>query len=1602
MHAQIDQLIFSYDIQVFPFSMEHALTLKEPQIEMTSLMDMPDASSEAQLSFTKRFLKHPLTIDKGSFQQVREGVSPAIYFSCHVTDEQTAEICFSKGPLDEKEVLIELSMQEEEVFAKIGLEKMSLPWVSSIYSFWKSEEENRWVFTEGTLKGNIELCLTKTEEIKQLYYDLEVDTLFCIDQKLGLSYLAKKFFLKEHFSSPREFVVFNKIWPNFLGDGNLYGGEIISKDWRLSEIEGNLRFDHNCYPVIDLQGYWVKGETRYPFDFYGKGTILSPLSWQIECDWHMIKKEMPEMSTYFSILSPEPQKYVFKADIANASVDQMTLIQDIIALHYEPAQSISVSEGVISGSVHAYREFGKLQKIEIENIKAKHVKWEFSDDQIAGTLDKLHGNIYLQLDVPSPFEQSIFDVTIQNAAFDLGPNSQFSDLNLNLSIHDKYIEESFLEGYFGKMYGRLDFDGFFSNIDLKMHVDTSTEDLFAQMGKSTTPCLNLLEKQDLNLSAILSHVGPRWLFDGKLEINPEEEQKDLLTFGLRMEEKIFLEERFSIDGFKAACRTGYFQTKELSSSSCNLLLRLLNKEWEIQGEMDVDGRFDDKQLEFIVHPHNALFKSAYFDAMLDDGELFSKKEYKTFRYDIKNNHWTARIPLIQAKCHENLIGLDFEALDAMVIIDGEKIHVDNIMAFSKGVYFEGELIVDYVSPKEVNLDLQASAIRGSSENVQTFFRQFDSFSNFHFPLKGKIISGPKGLRLKTNLEGSQIPNWQIQLLLEEGQYELTPHIRLDDLTCAMSWDSVCRDLEISEMLGTLLLNGASQPQDYRINSSYIKISSSRPWDFDLRIETPTYDVLRCIGSITKEVHDGGIDIVFNQDQLNFYGSKFAINKCQFDRNWNLENVALETTISSYDLVNYISFFNQCGTLPLKSSLVEDLRSERVDGEIMLSFLYEDQGKEVTLEATSSNLQIGEASMAPLHLHAMRHGNTWELQNFQVNTLHATASIEKLQGIWNLSQINIDHKHSFLKGVSGVYNKETEKFTLQLEKITVDLEEMQPIFHQIKEGDYSYMQGTALLDGRLRIDCAKGIKNWKLESDLNFSTQNLGKGELFAETTHPFSLEYSLQECLRVKNMQLQVSQKSCDQLWANCSALDINYSFAKNSWNGLGVKVQVPPEMVMYLAGASMIPGLESRDGKLLIENQAIVWDNQIEAVFAFTTAPDFSITGTIKDGYYWLGGRSFFMEQFQFHYLNDYLGTNCKMNFREIPFDVSAKFTFDQTFSSEVEIREENAAEKEECLAIKTVFTKQEGMYIQSIEGEVCGLDFSFHHHPQKAHAREMVLSGKLKINAPNLAPLLSSDASQMIKQCDIGSGYVVSGDLILSKEEICNSYFKGFLKGRDFELMGSAMKTLQSNIYINSFQVALSDFKISDEAGMSTINEVKFEQFDIDKWNVYIPEIHLQDFRPSLLKKIGTYRGRIRPLVIEELYFKNIRGIVGDASSFKGKGELSFHNTFKRNYNIFDLPIEIIARLGLDPGIMIPIHGRLEYKIHDGKIHLTELRDSYSEGKRSHFYLSPSYISFIDFDGSVHINIKMKQHVLLKFTEPFTLSIQGNLSQPKFSLKQ
>ncbi|MDN3507950.1 MAG: hypothetical protein P0S94_03400, partial [Simkaniaceae bacterium] len=245
------------------------------------------------------------------------------------------------------------------------------------------------------------------------------------------------------------------------------------------------------------------------------------------------------------------------------------------------------------------------------------------------------------------------------------------------------------------------------------------------------------------------------------------------------------------------------------------------------------------------------------------------------------------------------------------------------------------------------------------------------------------------------------------------------------------------------------------------------------------------------------------------------------------------------------------------------------------------------------------------------------------------------------------------------------------------------------------------------------------------------------------------------------------------------------------------------------------------------------------------------------------------------------------------------------------------------------------------------------------------------------------------------------LSGDLILSTKDLLDYRFKGFLKGREFEFAGCRLKTLLSEIDLSPSQVALHDFRLSDEGGVATAREIRLHRDADKKWKIAIPEVVVTDFRPSLLSTIDKPRGSIKPFIIKDLRFNRIEGTIGDTSTFTGRGYLDFMNTFKRDFNLFDIPFDIIGRLGLDLGLFVPVKGKIDYTMSDGKIILNTLSNSFSDGERSQFYLSEKKQAFIGLDGTMHIDMKMKQYVLLKITEPFTLSIRGSILKPRYHLK-
>jgi hypothetical protein len=303
-------------------------------------------------------------------------------------------------------------------------------------------------------------------------------------------------------------------------------------------------------------------------------------------------------------------------------------------------------------------------------------------------------------------------------------------------------------------------------------------------------------------------------------------------------------------------------------------------------------------------------------------------------------------------------------------------------------------------------------------------------------------------------------------------------------------------------------------------------------------------------------------------------------------------------------------------------------------------------------------------------------------------------------------------------------------------------------------------------------------------------------------------------------------------------------------------------------------------------------------------------------------------------------------------------------------------------------------GLGIHSIEGSFAGIEASFHEEMPNQ------LIGSARINFIELSKIVPVAVAEGFAKIKLGKGYEVKGRLKIEEK---GPHFEGILCGKQIELFGFQFRTLLGQVDYSLDRVRIFDTHISDTAGIMKIDEILMQTIDKKPWTLTIPTITVKEFRPSLLLRPEGTVGPISPLVVREMTLTDFHGLLDEGKTYKAQGELHFINSYKRGETVFDLPANVLSRIvGLDLELLIPVCGDLTFHLADGHFTLDELKNAFSEGKRSEFFLEMNPPPFMDLDGNLEIFIKMKQFVLLKFTESFLISIEGQLQDPKYHLQK
>lgn len=988
---------------------------------------------------------------------------------------------------------------------------------------------------------------------------------------------------------------------------------------------------------------------------------------------------------------------------------------------------------------------------------------------------------------------------------------------------------------------------------------------------------------------------------------------------------------------------GMVVASEMDLTALNVPLDLFGQSWRLRGNADVSGAFDMGELSLEVHSSNAEFLSKHVDLKLQANQTFH------IDYQVGERRWAGQIPIAKAVCLEKRFGHTYSDISGEIEIFDQVLRMQGIRAQAHDLTFQGDLSLEFLPDDKAHFAIRTDQIKGEFGKFQEFMRHFEDFEDLDVPLKGEMVSGASGLEFEVTIGEAAPPLWEMSLAIYDGTYAVTNNVSLQHLDFELRRTSQNGIHFVTDLSGELLF----ADEQYKLIGPKLIYDETGPLDFDLMMQTKTHDVGHVVG------HSDGKALSIDIEKSHFYGAKFQ----SFRHTPELLDCTIELPLSQ--LFHQIAFLKQAGLVNVNL----DLAKMRGEGTLTAHILKE--GDEVSIKGESFYPKINQKKFAHALCHVEKKGREWRLVEGKLDDLRLSGvAIDEGERFW-IPELNAKYKRSRLS---------FEKGSLTGSVLSMPLRE--GIFALEEWHSNPYLLGNVHGTGLIEVDVREG----SLDGSLSLYSEDFGRGNIQIETPEPFAFHLSKREGLRVEGAHIKGLYARERLCFADCTIGSLTLD---EEVVGKDIHLTLPPEMCIFLAETGSIPHLTYENEKLVLLGKPIKWENQIEGDFDFEYDDEFKLSGKIKDGYYWFGDKSWRLADFNIGYARDTLIASFVCDLWNLPLAISTEVTFDKQIRARLTL-EDGREGLEKPLTLSGTFDREKGPSVQKIEGDIWGLNFGFHHNGKGS------LSGSMKVNVPKLFPILPEKLAQKLYALGIGNGYEFAGDLGIFPRPNFNGYFKA----KDFFLFGAQMDNLMANFKADLKSLCLSDFQIIDEAGSIHCAEIKLEEEEGD-WTLKMPTFTVKDFRPSALKKLGESNRKKKPFVIEELLLSGVTGKLSDPSSFIGHGNLVFLNTFKKETHLLDIPFELIARLGLDTKLLVPVKGEFTYEMRHGKIYLTDLRGAHSEGKRSKFYLSNSRPSYIDFSGDIDISIKMKQYVILKVTEPFILSIQGTVAKPKYGLR-
>lgn len=1443
---------------------------------------------------------------------------------------------------------------------------------------------------------------------------------------------------------------------------NNLGGKISFQ----TSQEAKLEIDAICHHHGKEQSLYVKGYAYPSFEDLGSATL----------DFTLLENPADYAAkAHFAIRQLKERWNVVEAQLSHFTKEEFDFIQNICSRVYPAWQKVAVHNGVIDASLLAYLEGLYISEINIENIAGHHLDLSIEPWNITLSADSASGSFSLNLSSPNILQTINSDLKIESGSLSLDGCDQnkwqFTDLHTNLSIRKGVIQKSLVKGEFAGLKGDAELDGNAAGEIVKCNFEGRVKDIVAVLPASIKGGIqkNFADDKLKIIAGLTTHADGAFV-KGKIFVANSTNQSDELDFGFAIEksskaqwgnwppdpvisqyccgahleavklilphlalpsvlaQNYWVKHKLGVAGF--IIKDGWFEVNHLPLDKYLSPFMFQQNQMHLSGFGDFRGTFDEQGISFHYDAQGLILENSDFTmemkSLSNAPEHSEKRFIGTYVFDLEKMQGFGTMPISNGTYFEKNSGLLFTDINANVSIEDGKAHLSNVDVFCNGVFFAGNIDVDWSMPGEgvFEIDVRSHDMQGKVSQVQHLFSHFDKSLFFlKLPIEGNVGFRKNGGHLHFSFQpGDYTLHTTFTGMLSDGVLSCdTGDVMLQELSLNFDYDHKANILDFSDIQGTILVGKPGHVEEYALAGDYIRFTDyvHNEAAFDLWVGDKKRDYMRLAGKTVSNLSSENsdiVDVVLDQQLSHFGDAHPSLFQLTLKEWSDVENFHLRLDFHLKSLLNDLQRFSRTGFFFLSRSLLKELNElKTAKGNFDVDLAYDGNTALFTYSVVGDDVAAGSHQFQTFLFNGRKKGSTWMIDQLQLDEISLAADILKQDDVWNINFLGARFGKSILLGLEGQYRDNEAALDAKINLFEADLAYLDewPSMSQII--DQYHPMGQMRATGKMFMEFDKSMPfGVRLDISMNGALHSGRIKGLAFQDFQNANLQYNSGKGFTIESVKTGLLSSRDGSSQADLWLRHLNCDFLKDEIITDGLLFNVPAENLGWLAEnlQQSFPDAISQpivDTIRHLKKQGPV-KGSLKVEFS---QPHCAINLTLDDGIYQFMNKEHDLSNFALEYDPFELRITSKYRFLKQQFWLNLRSPVPTLNSGEVILSdyplEAYTGPGSYPLTIYWQLDPSYGLTLNRLEGTLHGLKLDLVRDPNHPIANDrMYLVGDVHANMNDAKHLLKDNIAESCTQWQVGKGYKMKGHWVLDKGEkpLTESLdFQGELLGRDFEFGGYQFYNLTSHIDYTSNLLRANHISISDPCGGLQINELTLACQPNDTWKLSIPSIAVHGFRPSLLHLNGNPPPQSsKALIVRQIDIKDLQGIFGDRNSYVGKGRLFFVNPPKKNFQhtIFAIPSELLTRLGLDLAALNPVRGLINYDIRDGKIVFTRFKDVYSKGRLSKFYLpNNGFQSYLDFDGNLNVQVRMKQYNLFfKIAELFTVTVQGSIKKPTYSL--